>query len=149
MMGVDGRHESRPVCAWCGNEFEPHSDTQAFCDKGCYNRYYAAHLGDMSGIYPRRTFNCKNPKCRKLVVTEGPGDMRSKFCCDQCQRYYWRHCYNVSGKHRNVTQRYRNIGEAAKARAYQDHLFDEENAIEDEMLAALGFDMSEVKGHGD
>lgn len=141
MTEPDTRHESRPICAWCGEEFAPNSDTQAFCCGSCYQKYYRAHNRDMSAVYPKRKFICKNPKRGKVVVTEGPGDMRSKFCCEQCMKYYWRKCYNVSGKKRAATQRYRNIGEAAKARAYQDHLFDEENAEEDALLEALGFDV--------
>ena len=74
-------------CPECGKIFNPHSIHQIYCSEECGKAYRKIH-----GRFEREkiTFNCA--KCGRAVTTEPEnGDKRSRFCCVQCERKYWRH----------------------------------------------------------
>ena len=72
-------------CRQCEKEFVP-SQNQLFCSVRCRAKY---NREKGSAGYPSITFNCS--KCGRVVVTEGKGDKRTRFCSRQCEKKYWRH----------------------------------------------------------
>lgn len=72
-------------CPNCGKEFSERTVVQKFCSTKCGNQYRQKH----KAIYPSITFNCAH--CGHTVVTDGIKDKRTRFCCQECERKYWRH----------------------------------------------------------
>lgn len=81
------------TCRYCGGAFTIRTVTQKFCCKTCRDRYFDRLRRE--GIREERvsiTFRCANPSCGRVVVTETDRpDMRTRFCCAQCEKKYWRH----------------------------------------------------------
>lgn len=86
-------NQQQRTCRWCGQAFEVRTVTQKYCCAACRNRYYS-HLR-REGIQEAResiTFRCANPACGRVVVTEtAVRDMRTRFCCQRCEKAFWKH----------------------------------------------------------
>lgn len=90
------RVEPMDKCLNCGEVFSPGTVIQKFCCEKCGKEYRRTH--NMDDLYPSITFNCA--KCGRTVVTEGgTKDKRSRFCCAECEKKYWRHPPNENDKH--------------------------------------------------
>lgn len=76
-------------CPECGKEFAPLTVVQKYCSTACGARYRRKHEGEVR--YPSITFTCANYKCGRLVVTDGKKDKRTRFCCAECEKKYWKH----------------------------------------------------------
>ena len=72
-------------CAYCGREFAPRTVTQKYCSRNC--RVKASY----HGLVQRESVTFQCAKCGRTVVTEGNRDMRTRFCCAECEKKYWRH----------------------------------------------------------
>lgn len=72
-------------CEQCGKEFEP-KPQQLFCSAKCQGKSWRKN-GPHG--YPSITFVCA--KCGKTVTTEGGKDRRSRFCCRECEKKFWKH----------------------------------------------------------
>lgn len=80
---------SMPKCLQCGAEFSPKHERSRFCSDYCRRRFYYCgnHVPRVS-----ITFTCANPNCGRTVVTETERlDKRTRFCCKECEKKYWRH----------------------------------------------------------
>ncbi len=73
------------ICPNCGKEFTERTVIQKFCCKECGYQYRLTHKPE----YPSITFNCSY--CGRTVVTDGVRDKRTRFCCQTCEKKYWRH----------------------------------------------------------
>ena len=75
-------------CPECGEHFEPLAVNQVFCSRGCGSRWRRRRGAYNS--FPPVEFTCA--QCGRTVVTEGGcGDKRTRFCCRECEKKYWRH----------------------------------------------------------
>ncbi|MCD7882511.1 MAG: hypothetical protein LUI87_02215 [Lachnospiraceae bacterium] len=72
-------------CPNCGKEFTALTVIQKYCSTKCGYQYRKIHPPE----YPSITFDCAN--CGKKVVTDGIRDKRSRFCCAECEKKYWKH----------------------------------------------------------
>ena len=76
------------MCLQCGTHFTVLSVNQKYCCMKCGTRYRTQHRAEMK--YPSITFDCA--QCGRHVVTEeGSHDMRTRFCCETCEKKFWRH----------------------------------------------------------
>lgn len=75
------------ICPECGTDFCEKSVNQIYCSPKCGERYRKKH--PMEARFPSVAFYCA--KCGKAVVTDGKRDKRTRFCCQECERRYWRH----------------------------------------------------------
>lgn len=73
-------------CLQCGTSFTPLSVNQLYCSETCGDRYRRRHGAPG---FPSIQFDCAY--CGRTVVTDGVKDKRTRFCCEQCERKYWRH----------------------------------------------------------
>lgn len=92
----------KTICPQCGCEFTA-ALNKIFCSVKCqakYNRTKGA------AGYPTIEFSCA--KCGRLVVTDGKGDKRSRFCSPECEKKYWRH---PPHEHTTSNTMFHNIGE--------------------------------------
>lgn len=98
---------NQKICPECGYSYIPvyGAVTQIFCSKKCRDSYVKKR-----GLYnrPSITFECANPKCGRIVVTDGYRDMRTRFCCAECERAYWKHAYRNKNHER---QNFRSLQE--------------------------------------
>lgn len=79
----------RTACEQCGAEFEKRRDGQRFCSNACANSNWRKR-----NRVPRVaiTFTCAYRRCGRTVVTQTDRlDKRTRFCCRECERKYWRH----------------------------------------------------------
>lgn len=74
------------ICPECGKAFTPQTVTQKYCSRACGDKYRYKTGG---AHRPSITFTCA--QCGKNVVTEGGSDMRTRFCCQSCEKKFWRH----------------------------------------------------------
>ncbi len=97
-------------CAVCGKEFTPTRRTQRYCSYTC--RRYANHHGINDNriegpVYAPtiREFTCL--QCGRRVRVTELRDCRTKFCCQHCEKLYWKHPEHVSSVsvHREFTCR--------------------------------------------
>lgn len=72
-------------CPNCGKEFAERTVVQKFCSTRCGNQYRRRY----KPTYPSITFRCA--KCGRAVETDGVKDKRTRFCCQECEKKYWRH----------------------------------------------------------
>ncbi|MGN1037529.1 MAG: hypothetical protein ACI4PX_07125, partial [Ruminococcus sp.] len=77
------------VCPECKKEFEPKSVNQIYCSSLCGERYRRKHPEYIRTGNTVLKFQCAY--CGKTVVTDGKGDKRTRFCCQSCEKKYWRH----------------------------------------------------------
>ena len=74
------------LCLNCGQLFADLSVTQKYCCAKCGDQYRRHH----KIVYEQIEFNCAF--CGKKVVTEpDKRDKRSRFCCEHCEKMYWKH----------------------------------------------------------
>lgn len=74
-------------CPLCEKEFIPVNSQQKYCSAYCGNKYRRIHG---SGVpYEPIEFYCAY--CRKRVITDGKSDKRTRFCCAEHEKKYWRH----------------------------------------------------------
>lgn len=74
------------VCPNCGKEFHTDNYGKVYCCTKC-GAQYRAKGGRIS--YPVGTFTCAY--CGRAVTTEGGKDKRTRFCCADCEKRYWKH----------------------------------------------------------
>ena len=79
-------------CPDCGAYFTPRSRRQRFCSPQCLINYYH-HTGNkhdepQAGAEILRSFHCRN--CGRLVEVAEQRDRRTVFCCQPCEKKYWR-----------------------------------------------------------
>ena len=74
------------ICPYCKTKFTLRSVNQKFCSLACGEKYRRRHKDNEPLI---REFWCAH--CNKHVITEGKGDKRTRFCCQSCEKKYWRH----------------------------------------------------------
>lgn len=75
------------ICPQCGKRFTPFSVVQKYCSKRCGEKWRQKHQDSVR--YPSIMFRCSY--CGHVVVTNGLDDRRTRFCCDECCKKYWRH----------------------------------------------------------
>lgn len=81
-------------CPVCGTEFEPQRPRQKYCCFRC-QRYANRHGANDIRPTPSpddpiiREFHCL--KCGKIVRVTDKHDGRMKFCCQHCEKLYWKH----------------------------------------------------------
>lgn len=73
-------------CLQCGEEFTPLTVVQLYCSEKCGSKYRRENGRPER---PSITFSCA--KCGRTVVTDGIKDKRSRFCCVECEKKYWKH----------------------------------------------------------
>lgn len=73
-------------CLNCGKEFSARTVNHMYCCIKCGKEYRKKHGG---GIYLITSFRCAT--CGKLVVTDGIRDKRTRFCCESCEKKFWKH----------------------------------------------------------
>lgn len=72
-------------CRNCGKVFTQKTITQVYCSTNCRILYLRHHKANR----PVLTFICAY--CGDMVTTKGGEDMRTRFCCETCERKYWKH----------------------------------------------------------
>lgn len=77
----------KKICPTCGREFIPANGNQKYCRRYCGEKYRRIH-GE-SAPYEKRSFYCAY--CRKHIVTTGGSDKRTRFCCEEHEKKYWKH----------------------------------------------------------
>lgn len=83
-----GERGMNKVCLQCGAPLSGASVNQLYCCSKCGVQYRKTH--NTSKNYPKITFNCS--QCGKEVTTSGDStDRRTRFCCQSCEKKYWRH----------------------------------------------------------
>ncbi len=79
---------SAHICPVCNTEYMPLTVVQIYCSKKCARTTW----GKPKPPRPSVTFTCAYWKCGRVVVTETDRpDKRSRFCCAECEKKYWRH----------------------------------------------------------
>lgn len=81
------------VCRNCGRSFSEKTVMQIYCCKDCYFGFRKKFLNmtpeEKEKAFPSLRFKCAN--CGKEVITDSvKRDRRTRFCCAQCERQYWR-----------------------------------------------------------
>lgn len=75
-------------CAVCGKPMNDDYTFQVYCSYECRN--VGCHYKLKASQYRQQIrFECAN--CGKTIVTENGNDKRSRFCCKQCEKSYWKH----------------------------------------------------------
>lgn len=77
------------ICPECKKEFEPKSVNQRYCCSTCGRRYRTKHPEQPRAGETVLKFRCAY--CGNHVVTDGRGDKRTRFCCEECCNKYWKH----------------------------------------------------------
>lgn len=85
-------------CPLCGKEFSPAAVNQVFCSTECRIKYNSKYGGYEK--YPPKFFICAH--CGKEVSTK-TGDKRTRFCCSECEKKYWKH--PKSRKHDEIARK--------------------------------------------
>lgn len=75
------------ICPNCKTCFEPKAVNQLYCSPECGEKYRRKNPTAIR--FPTISFNCAH--CGKAVVTDGKRDQRTRFCCQACEKKYWRH----------------------------------------------------------
>lgn len=78
------------VCPACGRKFERRTTNQIYCSKTCQTASWKLGMAALlrKKAFKPRTFACA--QCGKRVVVSDPSDGRGRFCCEACERQYWR-----------------------------------------------------------
>lgn len=76
-------------CWNCGKPIQPkqYAQHQKFCSEKCRLEY--KKLKKTTNYFEPFTFRCS--KCGRVVSIEDPNDKRTRFCCKECEKKYWRH----------------------------------------------------------
>lgn len=82
-------------CWYCGEKIK--ADTfathQKFCSPKCQKEFSKLPLSERKRIEKENfipiEFECS--QCGNVVSIEDPGDKRTRFCCKECEKKYWRH----------------------------------------------------------
>jgi endogenous inhibitor of DNA gyrase (YacG/DUF329 family) len=74
-------------CPECGKEYIPVNSNQKYCSAYCGNKYRRIHGNGFP--YEPTEFYCAY--CKKHVQTDGDHDKRTRFCCAEHEKKYWRH----------------------------------------------------------
>ena len=86
-------------CMECGAAFKQLNARHACCSPACALKW---RRRTRTAQRPSIAFTCA--KCGRAVVTEPErGDRRSRFCCEECQKKYWRHPPKEGKEVRNYT----------------------------------------------
>lgn len=72
-------------CLNCGKEYVPRSTVQKYCDRTCG----IAFRRTRKAWYPPVDFICAY--CGREVSTMGGTDHRTRFCCQACEKKFWKH----------------------------------------------------------
>ena len=73
-------------CLNCNKNFCMQSVNQKYCCRRCGDQYRRTHRI----TYPSLSFRCA--QCGRMVKTEDGGhDKRTRFCCEQCEKKFWKH----------------------------------------------------------
>lgn len=75
------------ICPECKKQFAERSVNQIYCSSYCGEKYRKKH--PKATRFPSISFNCS--WCGKAVVTDGKKDKRTRFCCQTCEKKYWKH----------------------------------------------------------
>lgn len=82
-------------CKNCGKSFRAKTYNQCFCCPDCRKEFYKRkgnfHEEPEPGVPIIREFDCKN--CGYHVRVGDKDDLRTTFCCQQCEKDYWKHGY--------------------------------------------------------
>lgn len=90
-------------CPNCGKGFNPKSVNQRYCSAKCGNQYRRKYGVERVSI----TFRCA--QCGHRVVTDpNRRDRRTRFCCAECEKKYWRH---PPHEQKGYNQNYRSLSE--------------------------------------
>lgn len=76
-------------CYNCGQPIhaDPFSTHQKFCCVECRNQYRREHKTDT--YFRPFYFECS--ECGQLVEVLNDKDKRTRFCCRECEKKYWKH----------------------------------------------------------
>ena len=76
-------------CVVCGKKFNPSSKGNRYCSVKCMRRRYDkwdARIG--------LQIECANVRCHRTFTIgdrkDGKPDKRTRFCCANCEKQYWR-----------------------------------------------------------
>ncbi len=83
-------------CVVCGKEFTPARPWQKYCSCTCRRKANRTKEKEkfedgLSEAPVIREFHCK--KCGTLVQVRDKRDLRRTFCCQKCEKYYWKHSH--------------------------------------------------------
>lgn len=93
------------ICQECGKTYEARTVIQRYCSKRCNVKASQRRAKEgLVSVYPSVTFECANTKYHRIVVTDGFRDKRTRFCCQTCEKVFWRHQYKLlNGQHQTQT----------------------------------------------
>ena len=76
-------------CWNCGKPIKanPSTQHQKFCSVKCRNEY--SRLKKTTTFFEPFSFYCS--QCGHQVIVEDPNDKRTRFCCKECEKKYWKH----------------------------------------------------------
>lgn len=85
-------------CWNCGNPIKANAFTQhqKFCSVKCRNEY--KRKNKTTQYFEPFSFTCA--QCGREIYIDTPDDKRTRFCCKECEKKYWKH-----PPHENPTSR--------------------------------------------
>ena len=91
-------------CLYCGREYESRYVWQKYCSRA-FQRRAGRHKPDV--IHNEngpvlREFDCR--MCSDRVTVVDDKDKRTVFCCQSCERKYWKHAYLYRNRGRASNQ---------------------------------------------
>lgn len=94
------------ICPACGKLFTTNRSWQKYCSVVCRRRENhhneKIHAEPQAGKEILRIFWCR--MCGKEVRVTDPKDKRTVFCCQPCERKYWKHADRYKNKHARESQ---------------------------------------------
>ena len=93
-------------CAQCGKEFTSERPFQICCSNKCSRKYSHNHgrfrEGPREGDVILRSFTCR--QCGREVHVTSKADQRTVFCCQPCEKKYWRDVTKHKSRGRSSNQ---------------------------------------------